>query len=115
MQAVFAVAAVTLFVPVIYHRQRNEEVSGLDVNAPGEQTCFQRTTGGLSSSVPVFLPCQNRPVVSLSGHSTPQRSRHSCNRLSPSADCCGICAIAPTTAHCYLSPSRAICLELSGA
>ncbi len=36
MQAVFAVAAVTLFVPVLYHRQRNEEVSGLDANAPGE-------------------------------------------------------------------------------
>jgi MFS family permease len=35
MQAVFAVAAVTLFVPVIYHRQRSEDVSGLDQNAPG--------------------------------------------------------------------------------
>ena len=36
MQAVFAIAAVTLFVPVIYHRQTNEDVAGLDANAPGE-------------------------------------------------------------------------------
>ena len=36
MQAVFAIAAVTLFVPVLYHRQRNEEVPGLDANAPGK-------------------------------------------------------------------------------
>ena len=39
MQAVFAIAAVTLFVPVIYHRQRSEDVSGLDQNAPGATSC----------------------------------------------------------------------------
>ena len=46
MQGVFAIAAVTLFVPVLYHRQRNEEVSGLDANAPGEdvQLCRQMSS-----------------------------------------------------------------------
>ena len=39
MQVVFGIAAVTLFVPVIYHRQRSEDVSGLDKDAPGAQ-CF---------------------------------------------------------------------------
>ena len=44
MQAVFAIAAVTLFVPVLYHRQRNEEVSGLDANAPGKNCNFRLQT-----------------------------------------------------------------------
>jgi len=60
MQAVFAVAAVTLFVPVLYHRQRNEEVSGLDANAPGEE-CHLLPANVPRTLVPSLCPCTSHP------------------------------------------------------
>ena len=35
MQLVFMVSAVALFVPVLYHRTRNEETDSLNKDAPG--------------------------------------------------------------------------------
>lgn len=35
MQLVFAVSAVALFIPVVYHRTRNEETDSLNKDAPG--------------------------------------------------------------------------------